>query len=159
MLVEDPRYGGFSTNSPVLRDALSQMDRWLSTLSSDTSSDSQITKVRRARPADLIDACWTRGTTPEKIVETQVYGAGRCEQLYPSASFPRGIAGSPITVDVIKCQLRPIDPVDYLVPFTTEEMARLRRIFPGGVCDWSKPSAGYQRLETWVRYGPPAGSN
>lgn len=153
LLVEDRRNGLFSTKSRVLQEALSQMDRWLNNLTEDTSKDPQIAKVRRAKPADLVDACWTRDAEPQKIVETQVYGSGRCEKLYPAASFPRGIAGSPIAGDVIKCRLKPIDPTDYKVKFNGEETARLKKIFAGGVCDWSKPGVEEQGLAgTWLTY-------
>ena len=154
MLTEDRRAGLYSTKSPVLRNALFQMDRWLSNLTEDISKDPQIVKVRRAKPADLVDACWSRDAEPQKIAEVQVYGSGRCEQLYPSASFPRGVAGSPIAGDVIKCQLKPIDPKDYKVKFTENEISRLKEIFSGGVCDWSKPGVEEQGLAgTWLTYG------
>lgn len=154
MLVEDRRAGLYSTKSSVLREALAEMDRWLSSLSEDTSKDPQIVKVRRNKPADLVDACWSRDAEPQKIVEVQTYGSGRCEQLYPSASFPRGVAGSPIAGDVIKCQLKPIDPRDYKVQFTDDETSRLKKMFPGGVCDWSKPGTEQQALAgTWLAYG------
>ena len=153
MLTEDRRHGLFSTKSAVLQQALVQMDRWLTKLEDDNSNDSQIAKVRRAKPADLVDACWTRDTEPQKIEEKQVYGSGRCEQIYPSASFPRGVAGSPIASDVIKCQLKPVDPGDYKVKFSAEEMNRLKTIFPGGVCDWSKRGVEEQGLAgTWLTY-------
>ena len=60
MLLQDRRYGDFQTKSPVLREALGQMDRWLTALSKDTSNDPAIAKIRRAKPADLVDACWTK---------------------------------------------------------------------------------------------------
>ena len=37
----------------------------------------------------------------------------RCEQLYPSASFPREVAGEDVGADIVKCRLKRIDPVDY----------------------------------------------
>jgi len=155
MITEDHRFGGYSSTSPVLRNALAQMDQWLTALTEDASDDPQIEKVRRAKPADLVDACWTRDDNPRKIVEPQIR-SGRCEELYPSASFPREVAGGPITADIVKCQLRPIDQADYGVSFAAEEMARLRQTFPTGVCDWSKPSIEYQELAgTWLRFGPP----
>jgi hypothetical protein len=40
------------------------------------------------------------------------------------------------------------------VPFTSGQVARLRRIFPGGVCDWRKPGVGQVPLAaTWIDYG------
>ncbi len=129
--------------------ALSQMDRWLTGISENTSNDAPLTKLRRAKPGDLTDACWTPGPQPQKIAERQVYGSGRCEQLYPSASFPRGVAGAPITADVMKCQLKPVDVADYKTTFTAAEIARLNRAFAGGVCDWSKPGVGQQKPSQW----------
>jgi hypothetical protein len=153
MLTDDRRWGD-SLRAPVLRDALSQMDQWLTTISEDTSSDSKIAKLRRARPADLVDACWTRDDHPQKIAEPAEYGGGQCESLYPAHSFPRGVAGSPVAADIIKCQLKPISADDYQVVLTADVMARLRQIFPGGVCDWSRPGVEQERpAGTWLRFG------
>jgi hypothetical protein len=139
------------------REALSQLDQWLTTLSKDTSNDSQIVKLRRAKPVDLVDACWTRDDKPQKIVEKAAYGAGgRCEELYPANSFPRGVAAAPIAADVIKCQLKPTEAPDYKVTFTAEDMSRLKKIFPAGVCDWSKPGVEQQPMAgTWQTFGGP----
>ena len=158
MLVEDNRYRGRS-NSPVNIEALAHMDQWLTALADDTSSDSAVEKIRRAKPADLTDACWTRGDEPQKVAEPQTRDASsRCEQLYPSASFPREVAGGSIAADVIKCQLKPIDAADYAVAFTADEMSRLKDIFGGGVCDWSKPGVDQQKMTgTWQRFGGSGG--
>jgi hypothetical protein len=48
------------------------------------------------------------------------------------------VAGGPLTSDVLKCQLKPVDKGDYEVKFTPAEFVRLKTIFPEGVCDWSK---------------------
>jgi len=154
ILVEDNRYRG-NSSSPVYQEALAQMERWLTAISEDTSTDPAIVKIRRAKPVDLVDACWTRDEAPRKIAEKQTRApSSQCEQLYPSASYPREVAGGPIANDVIKCQLRPIDAADYKVTFTGEEIARLKRLFPGGVCDWSKPGIDQQKLGgTWLKFG------
>ena len=154
ILVEDNRHRG-NTSSLVYREALSQMDRWLTALGEDASGDPPIVKIRRAKPADLVDACWTRDAEPEKVVEPATRAAsGRCEQLYPSASFPREVAGGSIANDIVKCQLKPIALTDYAVTLTAEDMVRLNRAFPDGVCDWSKPGVEQQELGgTWLRVG------
>ena len=158
ILLEDNRYRANLGTSPVYQEALKQMDRWLTALTDDTSRDQAIVKIRRAKPADLVDACWTRDSTPQKVAERQTRNpSSRCEQLYPSASFPREGAGGPVANDIAKCQLKSVSVTDYEVTFTSEEMARLRRIFPAGVCDWSKPGVGQERLAgTWqvFRAGP-----
>jgi hypothetical protein len=153
MLVESAKYGLFSTSSPVLRYALEQMDLWLENLSRDTSGDSRAIRVARAKPADLVDACWTEDAVPQKISETQSHVDGRCHALYPVFRDPRLIAGGPLASDIIKCQLKPIDPSDYTVSFTREEQARLARIFPGGVCDWTKSGVEQRPLMgTWLSF-------
>jgi hypothetical protein len=155
MLLHDRRYGAFETRNPVLAQALAQMDQWLTALAADSSSASPIAKLRRAKPADLVEACYTKDEIPQKIAETLQYRAGRCHEIYPAYSSPRGVAGAPISNDVIKCQLKPVSASDYKVTFTADETARLRKVFPEGVCDWSKPSAGYQKLSgTWLVVKP-----
>ena len=154
IFVEDNRYRG-NSSSPVYQHALAEMERWLTAITDDPSADPLAVKVRRAKPADLDDACWARGATPVKIEERQTRDpSSRCEQIYPSASFPREVAGGPVANDVIKCQLEPVAPSDYAVPFTTDELARLKQIFPQGVCDWTKPGVEQQKLSgTWLRFG------
>jgi len=149
MLTDDRRWGD-SLRAPVLRQALGQMDQWLTKIADDTSNDSKLAKLRRAKPSDLVDACWTRDEHPQKIVERQMPTSGRCNELYPANSFPRGVAGSPLAADVIKCQLKAVSASDYKVTFTPDETARLKQIFPGGVCDWSKPGVDQQPMAgTW----------
>lgn len=160
MLLQDKRYGDFRTTSPVLREALTQMDQWLTALSRDTSPDPAIVKIRRAKPAGLVDACWTKDTEPQKVAEKQQFLAGKCHEIYPSHAFPRYVAGAPIANDVIKCQLKPMAAADYKVSFTPEEMARLKKVFPSGVCDWSKPSVDKTPYAgTWQTFAGSRGTN
>lgn len=153
MLTEDNRYGGFSMRSPVLREALRQMDQWLTAMTSAPGAPS-IERIRRTKPADLVDACWTRDAEPRKITEPQAMERGECEALFPSNSFPRGVAGAPAAGDIVKCQLKPVSASDYMVAFTPEELARLRTIFPIGACDWSKPGVAQQKpAGVWQTFG------
>jgi hypothetical protein len=156
MLAEDNRYGGFSLASPVLAHALTQMDQWLTGLASDGRPGSPIARITRNRPGDLTDACWTRDAQPRKVAEPQVAGNGTttCNTLYPVWTSPRLVAGGPMANDIVKCRLRPIEPGEYGAPLTTEQVQRLRAIFPGGVCDWSAPGIGQQGLAgTWQSFG------
>jgi len=152
MIVEDSRGG--SSKSPIYAATIDQMDRWLTALAADTSKDTAIAKVVRAKPADAVDACWTRDQVPQKVAEASSRDtATRCGGLYPTGSFPREIAGGPVGGDVLKCQLKPVVPADYKATFTTSELARLKAIFPGGVCDWSKPGVEQQKLAgTWLTF-------
>ena len=68
-------------------------------------------------------------------------------------SEPRIEAGAPVTNDVMKCQLKPVDFSAYAVKFSSSQQSRMKKIFPGGVCDWSKPSVGYSKIvATYQRY-------
>jgi hypothetical protein len=153
MIVEDHR-GGTSA-SAVYGATITQMDRWLTKLSEDTSADPPIAKIARAKPAELSDACWSRDEPPRKIVENASRDvASRCGRLYPTGTFPREIAGGPLAGDIIKCQLKPIRTAEYTVTFTPAEMIRMKNIFPGGVCDWTKPGVEQQGLSgVWLSFG------
>jgi hypothetical protein len=95
--------------------------------------------MRRAKPSDLVDACFTNFGTV-KIAQEQVYqGNTTCNQLYPAFSSPRMVAGEPLENDVLKCRLKPINARDYKVSFSNAEWAELHAIFPQGVCDYTKP--------------------
>ncbi len=153
MLVEDLRYGLYSTDSPVAQDALTQMDAWLTALRADTSADPVVDKIVRAKPVDLVDACWSRGEDPAKIAEPQERRAGRCAELYPAPPAPREVAGAPVTSNTLKCQLKPIALEDYDVALSPDELSRLKRLFPTGVCDWSQPGVEQTAPRgTWLRF-------
>jgi Tannase-like family of unknown function (DUF6351) len=142
--------GLFSDTSPVLSHALTQMDEWLTNLSATTTQPPSLNQIQQAKPSDLIDACFTNLGTME-IAQLQVYqGDTTCNQLYPAFSIPKLVAGEPLENNVIKCQLKPIDPADYKVSFTAAELAQLKTIFPQGVCDYSVPGVGQRPTEgTW----------
>jgi Tannase-like family of unknown function (DUF6351) len=157
MLVEDGSTttgnGLFSDTSPVLSHALTQMDEWLTKFLADTTPAPIPVKINRSKPSDLIDACFTnKGTV--KIAEQQVYQYDTtCNQLYPSFSTPRMVAGEPLANDVLKCELRPVDLSLYKVRFTAAEAAQLKAIFPQGVCDYTKPGVGQQPPDgTWQMF-------
>jgi Tannase-like family of unknown function (DUF6351) len=157
MLVEDGSTttgnGLFSDTSPVLSHALTQMDQWVTNFLADRSPTPIPVKINRAKPSDLVDACFiNKGTV--KIAEQQVYQLDTtCNQLYPAFSTPRMVAGEPLANDVLKCQLRPVDLSLYKVRFTAAEAAQLKAIFPQGVCDFTKPGVGQQPPDgTWQAF-------
>ncbi len=131
------RSAGVSRAAFMLRQALAQMDQWLTNLRADTSTDALLIKVIRNKPPDLVDGCWTRDDAPRFVAEPQTFGGAgtsRCNDIYPAFSSPRMMAGAPLANHVVKCQLQPIDFADYTVRFSSKERRRLRRIFPNGVC-------------------------
>ncbi|NLD68280.1 MAG: hypothetical protein GX644_05645 [Limnobacter sp.] len=151
MLVEDFRYGYYSSASPMLLGALKSMDEWLARIEADTSDDPQSVKVVRNKPPTLVEGCLTRDpAAPTFIAEPQIRGQGQCEALYPSSPAPREVAGADVASDIIKCQLKPVSPDDYPMSFDSTQWARLQAVFPTGVCDWSKPGVEQQGLAgTW----------
>jgi hypothetical protein len=93
------------------------------------------------KPAAAVDTCWDPAGV--KIVEPAVFGAdNKCNALYPIHSEPRLVAGAPLTNDVMKCQLKPVNFADYKVPFTEAQKAKMKLVFATGVCDFSKPGVG-----------------
>ena len=71
---------------------------------------------------------------------------GPCTQQFPTYTTSRIVAGGPITGDVFKCAVQPLD--DALagstygdVVFDAGQVARLAAIFPTGVCDYSQGDA------------------
>ena len=140
---------------------LSLMDQWLTNLALDTSGGDAAEKVVRAKPAELVESCYDADGS--RIVEPQRYDVhdlfdntqGRCSQLYPPHAGPHMIAGGPLTNDVLKCQLKPLNPGDYRVVFSESEWDRLESVFPDGVCDWSRPGVAQDApVQTWISYGP-----
>lgn len=142
--------GLFGDESPVLSHAVTQMDQWLTKLNAGTGARPSLKQMAAAKPADLTDACFTdNGKT--KITEKQVYrGDTKCNQLFPAFSTPRLVAGEPMAFDVLKCQLKPIKTSDYKVSFTAAELAQLKTVFPGGVCNFAVPGVGQTPTQgTW----------
>ncbi len=72
--------------------------------------------------------------------------AGPCTQEFPVFSTSRIVAGGPITGDVFKCHLIPVDDAIAMglyggVAFDAAQRARLDAIFPTGVCDYAQGDA------------------
>ncbi len=112
---------------------------WVQAYKADQGGGTKRQRVARNRPANAVDGCWKDATT--FIAETQVLGhepTTPCNTIFPSWAAPRIMAGGPVAANIPKCSLKPIDPADYKVVFTAADVARLRAIFPEGVCDWSR---------------------
>jgi hypothetical protein len=144
-------HGGTGSDTPVDDYALAKMDEWLTNLQKDTSNDPILTRILRAKPADLVDSCWT--PAGERINEPQTFSGGKCNEMYPTFAGPRAVAGSPASNNVLKCQLKAIAFSDYHVTFSGAEKARLAAIFPNGVCDYGKPGVEQQAPRgTWLSH-------
>jgi hypothetical protein len=142
----------FLTNPPPALDVVRLMDQWLTTLAADDSGDEPSAAIARARPAELSDACWS--AEGERLAEDGAHGdTGPCSELYPPSGDPRMAAGGPLESDILKCQLKPLDPTEYESSLSSVQLDRLKAVFPRGVCDYSRPGIGQVPLEgTWLRY-------
>jgi hypothetical protein len=135
--------------------AWSVFTQWMDAIASDTTTQSQRDKAISRKPAAAADGCFARSTTPQFIAETQTWSSSsntQCNAQWPSYSYPRKGAGAELAASKLKCQLKPLNRVDYAVSFTDSEFARLNAIFPGGVCDWSKPGANQTATVPYSAY-------
>lgn len=147
-------------NVSLADENLALMDRWLSAVDHDNMSTPLLERIVAAKPAELVDDCFN--STGDRIVEPAVFNTqrlfdnteGQCNQLYPPHAGLRLVAGAPLSNDVMKCTLKPINYEDYRVEFSLNEKERLMSIFPNGVCDWSKPGIGQTTNQTWLSFGP-----
>ena len=136
--------------------------QWVANFKADTSTASPHDKAVKARVGAAVDGCWMveEGKPKTFVPEPQTFSSkpdSTCNAAYPSSAFTRFVAGGPIDANVLKCQLTPIDPKAY-ASFTPAELQRLRTIFPGGVCDFSKPGVNQTRVVPWASFGPAPGN-
>jgi len=131
--------------------ALDTITTWLDAMAADPAPLTPA-KVVKHKPADAVDAYWT----PEgrRINEVASWDPSTSwNKTYPVHLEPRLIAGAPLANDIMKCQLKPVAVSDYAVTFSKSQQARLKKIFPDGVCDWTKPGIGYATIKgAYQRY-------
>jgi hypothetical protein len=140
-----------ASNAAPIGAGLDTMSTWLDAMTADPAPLS-IDKVVKHKPADAVDTCWD--SSGVKIVEPASFTAqNKCNALYPIHSEPRLVAGAPLTNDVMKCQLKPIGFSEYKAVFTDAQKARMKAVFPTGVCDFSKPGVGQVPIKgTYQKY-------
>jgi hypothetical protein len=130
---------------------------WVEATRADTSAATPRERAIGDRPAAAVDGCWTSAS--DFVAEPQTFSrepTTACNAHFPAFGFPRLVAGGPLAADVLKCQLKPPDPRDYKARLTSVEWARLRRIFPSGVCDWKRPGVAQTAVVAWASFGPAA---
>jgi hypothetical protein len=133
-------------------DAALAMDRWLQAIANDKSELPRAEKIIRDKPRDLVNTCW--------VNSSPVTDAKACTQAYPgpaNGGDARIAAGEGITDNIRKCQLKPLNRADYTVSFTAAEWKQLQAAFPAGVCDWTRPSVGYQPSIPWMTFADGPG--
>jgi hypothetical protein len=131
---------------------------WVAAVAADRSSIPAHDKAVKHRPASALDGCWVVDADKKAafVAERQTFSNqpdSKCNAAYPSSAFARYVAGGPIDANVLKCQLKPIDPKAYS-SFSPAELQRLTRVFPAGTCDFSRPGVSQTRVVPWASFGP-----
>src|SRR3989449_2063693 len=135
--------------------ALRAHNEWLGKISSDDSGRPNAEKVIRTKPARVTDTCWesSGGAHEERFTMNP---SATCNQLFPIFSTVRIQAGGAVAGDIMKCQLKPVRLSDYRVALTSAQEARLKSIFPEGVCDFSRPGVQQRPIQdSWLAYPQP----
>lgn len=126
-------------------EALAVMDEWMANIRANPTRT-----ISQNKPARAVDACFdTQGNAIARgtgvwsgILDAQP--AGACTQAFPLYSTSRIVAGAPIEGGIYKCALKAVDAAvadGTYAPWvpSAAEVARLKAIFPEGVCDYSRP--------------------
>ena len=136
--------------------ALDAMTQWLDAMATDPAPLTHA-KVVKHKPAAATDAYF--GADGVKHVEKASWDGqatdskGGYNTLYPVHGEARQMAGAPMTNDVLKCQLKPVKAADYKVKLSTDQLSKLKSIFPTGVCDYARKGVGQVGLKgTYQKY-------
>jgi hypothetical protein len=148
---------GLAPGAALARKAFLTMDAWLAAVEADGSARSRAKKIIANRPSGLRDLCFaTTGATDADIEDADDLGLGSAACPVTYQSSPRQVAGGPLTEDIFKCRLQPIDWADPVyAALDGAQRARLEGVFPSGVCDWSRPGIGQQTSPGWITFSGP----
>jgi uncharacterized tannase-like protein DUF6351 len=131
--------------------ALDVMDQWLANLRAHPQRG-----VAANKPADAVDSCFTTGgdliARGSGVWSGIIDSApdGPCTARFTIRGTSRTVAGAPFDEEHFKCRLQPVDAAigrglyGSWAPSPTE-VARLKEIFPTGVCDFTRRDAGRPR--------------
>ncbi|HMG61267.1 MAG TPA: DUF6351 family protein, partial [Burkholderiales bacterium] len=127
--------------------SLLSMDTWLSNLTVSAPKET-LNSVRTqaqvilGKPVTAVDFCFLTG---DVNFSTPVFDMALCDAdpRLPKHASPRQVAGGPLVENILKCELKPLNSVDYAPRvFSSAQWARLQATFPDGVCDWSEKGVG-----------------
>jgi hypothetical protein len=129
-------------------EALEVLDEWLENIRANPSGG-----VAGNKPPRATDRCFDdKGqqiAAGSNVWDGVIDGkaAGACTQKFKLYSTSRRVAGGPFEQSLFKCQLMPVSTAiargDYGAwQPNAAEVAALNAVFPGGVCDYTRPDAG-----------------
>lgn len=126
-------------------DALTLMNEWMANIRANPTRS-----IAQNRPAKVVDSCFdvsgklmfSGADVWDGIINDKPKGA--CTQAFPLYSTSRIVAGAPLEGGIYQCALKSVDGAvadGTYAPWTPSaaETAKLKQIFPSGVCDYSKP--------------------
>ena len=128
--------------------ALDVMDQWLANLRAHPALG-----VAANKPADAVDRCFATDGTPIHAGADSWDGIlddgplGPCASRFAIHGTSRTVAGAPFDEELYKCKLQPVAAAvarGLYGPWepSRSQVARLKEIFPTGVCDYSQPDVG-----------------
>jgi len=141
--------------SPIIGDityadaAVYAMDHWLRMVHRDSRHIPLSQKIIQDRPSDVVNRC-TNGLGTDVPAEV-------CDATVQAYGTPRMSAGMPAADDTVDCRLKKLQRSDYPVKFSTSQWAKLKRVFPHGVCNYNRPSIGFRKTIPWLTYQKPNG--
>jgi len=134
-------------------EAIQVMDQWMRNIKANPKAG-----IRANRPASAVDSCFDvegkliyRGDDAwDGILDDKP--AGVCTQRFPLYQTSRIVAGAPIEGGIYKCATKPVEQAvmdGTYAPWMpgAADVATLKKIFPNGVCDYSKPD---QARPAWL---------
>jgi len=134
---------GVSPSTPMADQGFLAMDQWLTAVKASTTGTLE-SRVLAGRPAAAADYCLL-STDPTQSVKVTDPAVCEADPLLKRGKSPREVAGGPLANDVLKCQLKPIDVAEYLpAVLSALQLNRMKAVFAGGVCDYSKPGVAFQ---------------
>lgn len=127
--------------------AFEVIDEWMNNIAANPTAG-----VVANKPARAVDSCFDKDGNLMASGQDVWNGIldegpkGTCSAVFDIYSTSRIVAGGPITGDVFKCALQPVEDAIAKGTYGTWEVsenqkARLEEIFPTGVCDYTQGDA------------------
>jgi hypothetical protein len=126
-------------------DAIAVMDEWMANIRANPGKT-----IAENRPARAVDSCfdvegkliYAGNDAWDGIINDKPKGA--CTLAFPIYSTSRIVAGAPIEGGIYKCALKSVDAAvadGTYAPWAPDAaaVAKLKQVFPSGVCDYSRP--------------------
>jgi hypothetical protein len=152
-------------------DSISAQDVWLAAVEADKRAVPLARKILDAKvKAGIHERCVADGhdlplDACSPAVELTRFASPRIEAGGGDQAPVNGVGPALVgfTDDRLDCQTMPIEKFVYAGKsftevFSASQQAALKKAFPTGVCDYSKPGKGFQAAVPWLRYQDESGT-